>query len=264
MKTLLTTMSALALGALTANAVTLASYDSGVAAQAGAAGAADPTSQGWSAVIGTNTYLVGQDTGNGGWNLSDGTNSGVVYYEHSLDAAATTEMANGWTLDFTVASDNDLFDTGGGSLDNWVTSSRQQANVWIENSTAGYFYLLTITHDPADGSVSIGDGTNTFLVGTDLVSQQVGDGAPAMNFIDFTLTYDAGTGTATLTDSEGGNNAIASAGTGSSDRLIFGTTSSGSLGSTTWNSVTLDSVPEPSSALLTGLGGLALILRRRK
>ena len=52
-------------------------YDSGVAATAGATGAADPVSQGWTASpgVGTNTWADAYDSGNGGWRTVDGTTS---------------------------------------------------------------------------------------------------------------------------------------------------------------------------------------------
>lgn len=262
MKTLLTTAAAVVLVSGSASAATLVSYDY--------ATTADPTAgsgaSAWTATgVGSNAWAHGYDDASAsGWTVTDGTSSALAYYQHSLSSGDAAELnSNDWTATFTVSVNGDAVNGSGGVVDNFYTAdpARQNNNaMWVELA-GGNLYQLTFEND-ASGNVFVNDGTTQHAIVGGLVRQN--SNGDTGNFITYTLS--SVSGATTLTDSLGGSRAIAAAGVGSSDRIIFGSYSSGGMGSTTWNSVSIDTVavPEPSSTALLGLGGLALILRRRK
>lgn len=247
-----------------ASAGLVVSYESGVTAAAGQAGAADPTSQGWSYnSLGGNSYAIGQDTGNGGWNITDGTSSDYAWYGIDVSSSDADLMeSNGWSVEWTVAVNHDAISSGDGTgVDNYYTSANQNDNaVWIEFAGGDYYYI-SHRQDSSD-NILINDGTSDHTVTGMSLSEQRGSGSPSMDYVTFTLSSDGSS--ATMGDSLGNSyGTIAKAGTGSSDRLIFGATSGGGQGSTVWNNIAMTAIPEPATIGLLGLIGIACLIRRK-
>ena len=263
------TIVALAATTLAANAaITVANYASGVAATAGTTGAADPTTQGWTANGTVTGFSHGLDSTIGGWRITDGTASQPYFYQNTMTVANASAMASqDWTATWTAATNADAVRSDGvpNGVNNYYIApnqSRQNDNaMWIEVSGA-FRYILTFKSDANDDLI-LSDGTTDFQITTanNQLSQELG--TTVANYVTYTLNSVGGV--VSLTDSLGGiHGAIATSGAASQDRVIFGAVSSGGQGSTTWNALDLQVVPEPSTTALLGLGGLALILRRRK
>lgn len=261
----------LAAFATASNAAVITSYNAGVAATAGTTGASDPTSQGWAASTGSpGSYNYGADSTNGGWRITDGTTGGAFFYQHNLSGSDVTGMTSlGWTATWTTALNRDAVSSLGvpNGVNNYYNAGSNQNNnaFWIEVA-GNYLYVLYFQSD-ADGDILISDGTNVFDItsGVDSLSDELGVGAPSVNYVTFTLSYDVGLGQAFLTDSLGGNHgAVATSGVGGTNRVVFGAISSGGQGSTTWNSLSVETVPEPSAFALLGVAGLAVFIRRKR
>lgn len=250
---------------------TVASYSSGVLPQAGATGAANPASQGWTAsTTSPGNYNWGGDSTIGGWRITDGTTTAGFFYQQSLSAGDTYAMTyNDWAATWTTALVADAVSKAGGGVDNYYsgTPTRQNNNaMWVE--VAGQFaYILTYKAD-ASGNVVLSDGTSNFQITTagNQMAQELGAGAPGnVNYISYTLSSVGGV--VSLTDSLGGNHgpvATYAGYTPSLDRIVWGAFNNAGQGSTAWNEILVTAVPEPASAALLGLGALALMLRRRK
>ena len=145
----------------------------------------------------------------------------------------------------------------------WLTFTMLQTNLVKTITRCGSKALgASVTsysfESDANNDIILTDGTSDFQITNtgNQLSHELGAGSPIASYITFSLDYNAMTGDATLTDSLGGNHGvITSFGTGATDRVLFGATSGGGFGSTTWNSVSLETtaVPEPSSLALVGL-----------
>lgn len=256
-----------------ASAGLLLSYQSGVAAAVGQSGAADPTSQGWS-INSPGTapnYSFGQDSGQGGWRITDGTTRDNYFYQRGLTSSQVSQLVNqDWEANWTVGVNADAVGRPGvGTVDNYYSadSSRQNNNaLWIEVANE-YLYVLRYENDSA-GNVFLNDGTNRFQIttGGNALSQDVGSQAPSTSFIDYQLRYDSQSGLAFLTDSLGGDHGVVSrSGNGSSNRVVWGAISSAGQGSTTWNQLAINTVPEPGSAMIFAIASAGgLLLRRRR
>lgn len=269
-KTLLIASMVTGLFAQAAAAASVASYDAGVSPTAGTTGAANPTTQGWTAnnsVV--NSYATGLDSTNGGWRITDGTTTTFYFYQDSLSGSEAAQMAAyGWSASWTVAVNRDAVRSDGvpnGVNDYYNAGANQNNNaMWIEVAGNG-LYVMQLGAD-ANNDITISDLTNTYQVTTDgdRLSEELGSGAPSVDYVTFSLDYDAITGDAILTDSEGNNHGVvATAGVGAQNRVIWGSYSSGGQGSTTWNSVSVNAIPEPA-ALGSGLIGLGLLASRRR
>lgn len=264
-----TTLATLAVTTLVANAASVANYSAGVSPTAGTTGASDPTTQSWTAIGGVTGFSHGLDSTIGGWRITDGTSSQPYFYQHTISGADAGLMAsNDWTATWTTAVNADAVQNTGvpNGVDNFYAAggagSQNNNAMWVELA-GGAWYVLTFNVD-GNNDIQINDGTNTFQITTanNQLSEELGTGAPFANYITFTLSSVGGV--ASLTDSLGGNHgAVAAFGTGGIDRVVFGAFSGSGFGSTTWNNIDVDVVPEPSSALLLGLASLALLRRRR-
>ena len=241
MKTLLTT-AAVALVAGSASAATLADYDY--------ATGADPTGQGWTLTGGNGQWNSAHDNG-AAWEINDGTSSGLTYYSQGYDASAVTS----WTMSTSMSLQSDLTGQDSTVLSNWhLTDGRSTGHtLWVENATSGYLYIVQV--GVVAGELVLTDGTTSTVL----------DAAFAFDSaFDLAVTYD---GTSAEASYNGGTGiSVASSGSGGTDRIIFGQTGSSPMGSAAYSDVSFSTaaVPEPSSTALLGLGGLALIMRRRK
>ena len=221
--------------------IPVVTYDSGVLAQGGATGAADPTTQDWTFFVGDNGWLYGGDSTNGGWRISDGTSTGAAFYQKAIDPAL---MGGDWTATWTIASNGDIVNASAW-LDNWISGaeSRQNNNaMWIEVVGVGR-YILTV--QSSSGVMQIHDGTTSWGITGHGFSQEDSPFAPGssttvMDYVTFTLIYDASTGTATLYDGTTSYGPIATNGTATQNRIVFGATSGAGNGSTTWNAIMVD------------------------
>jgi hypothetical protein len=269
MKKVLVLMLVLALTTASAQALVVGDYSSGVAAAAGAIGAANPTTQGWgeSPGVGANGWTTPLDSGNGGWRIMDGTSRANDYYQKDLSEYQGNGLSYDWTATWTFAMNADMIN-GSTFLNDWFVGAnegRQATNyVWIEQAGGNRFIM---THIVSGGVIQVTDGTNTYAIGTHGLSQEIDTfGATTtetiMDFVTLTLSYDANTDIATLSEGATVYGAIV-AGSGTSDRLVMGSGSSGGTGSMIYNAFNVDStIPEPATMLLLGLGGL--LIRKRK
>jgi len=238
-------------------------------------GASDPTTQSWTYFGGGNAWAWKGDSGNGGWRIVDGTSSAGSYYQHNLTAGEQTLMGGDWTATWTLASNGDAINAST-FIDNYYSGTPANQNnnaMWIEldDDANGIFYRYILSVKDNSGTMVISDGTTDFDVTGAGFSQESnpygsGGGTTAMDFVTFTLAYNSTTGQASLSDSEGNNHGVvATSGAATQDRIVWGATSSGGQGSTTWNSMSI--VPEPSSLLLIATGlltVLGLYSRRRR
>ncbi len=251
--------------------IIISRYDSGVAATAGASGAADPTAgtgvDNWTVFsAGAFTGYNGAfDTGNGGLNLVDGTSGGRYSYADVFTAAEQAELALGWEATFTLALNHDAVDGAGPTgVDNYYNSGRTGAQVFYVD-VAGSRTILSFAQD-GSGNVTVNNQTID-TGGGDLLqeSEQIGTGAPFMDFATFNLAWtpDAGVGTASLSDNFGNNYSISSS-ANSGTNIVFGSGTTGGQGSAVWNRVQLNAVPEPNSLALVSIGLVGLVARRRR
>ncbi|BCX46165.1 hypothetical protein HAHE_00730 [Haloferula helveola] len=245
--------------AVPASGETLVTYLSGVTPTAGTTGAADPTAQGWTYFgATTNNFVYGGDSTLGGWRITDGSTGGgtTAFYQAAIPGSGASAMqVRDWTASWTVAVNADAASKAGGGVDNYYAAPNngRQANnaMWIELAS-GLRFILLLTVD-ANDDIFINDGTTShaITVAGSQLSEELGTGSPLANYITFTLTYSGGV--ATLTDSLGGNRVVATSGTGTQDRVVWGATGSPSQGSTVWNEVTLE-VADPVTQDLTWTG----------
>ena len=270
---LLSVLLLLSLPASVASAGLLLSYESGVAGAVGQAGAADPTSQGWSVNTAGSApdYSLGQDSGMGGWRITDGTSRDHYFYQRDLTSSQASLMqSQDWAANWTVGVNADAVGRPDiGTVNDYYSAvpGRQNNNVlWIEVANE-YLYVLSYESDQA-GNVFLNDGTNRFQIttGGNALSQDVGNQSPSVHFVDYELRYDSQSGLASLTDSLGGEHGVvARSGNGATNRVVWGASSSAGQGSTTWNQLAINTVPEPSSALIFVMASAgSLFLRRRR
>lgn len=253
-----------------ASAGIVASYTTGVAPTAGTTGAADPATQGWTASTATpGGYNYGADSTIGGWRITDGTSGGNFFYQLTLSGSDAANLGSqDWTATWTSAIHADAVSSSGvpNGVDDYYTppnESRQNNNAfWIE-SAGNFRYILTYTID-ANGDYVLTDGTSNFqiTVAGNQQAQELGAGAPSVNYVTYALASVGGT--VTLTDSLGGNHGVVASSAGSQDRVVWGATSSSGQGSTVWSGVSVDVIPEPSVIVLTLIGGLGMALRRKR
>ncbi|MBK1854737.1 PEP-CTERM sorting domain-containing protein [Verrucomicrobiaceae bacterium 5K15] len=180
------------------------------------------------------------------------------------------DLSGGFTLSVTFSV-----------LDSSSPSSSASAPPYPSNSFS--FGLVDATTDIDDFlGFHVEDGSSTTLDGigyntntreNSTTGLNFGDGTTASNLSNGQVVVDGAQQTFELTVDANGNfsyslnGAVASTGTTTldlSDEYKFAIFSQGTNGGSIISDVTLETVPEPSSAALLGLGGLALILRRRR
>lgn len=256
---------AVALGTAESTAAVILSYDSGVTAAGGNAGAADPATQGWTYAGSGSGYADGYDSGNGGWRLVDGTTGNLTAFSTTPDSNATTALttAGGWQLSWTLALDRSALLEGGGGVANYYAGqgvSRQNSQYMILQIPNEYNFYFSHRLDDND-QVFIRNELDTSQTYATGVSLGTSDETP--NFLTLTLTYDNATNNASF-DHVGGTTVIQNGSTTSSNRLFWGSGSSAGQGSAIWNEVTLETVavPEPHAALLAVLGAVGMIAGR--
>ena len=218
---------------LGAQARPLVEYASGVQPQNGANGAANPTSQGWTASGFSNIWADGFDSGNGGWRTVDGTSGSSANYRHVLSTDDRTAMStDGWTLTATLALDANATNSAGDVVVNYYAppNHTRQNNMQVIVEVAGqYQYFLTFNID-ANSELYLNDGTTNHTITT--------DGSAYDNFKSLQLDY---SNTGAILRINGLSLAITSNGLGSQNRVVFGASSASGQGSAIWNNVTLES-----------------------
>lgn len=263
------TLTALAASSLAASAATIANYDSGVSPTAGATGAADPFTQGWSGNGDGGGFTSAEDSLNGGWRITDGSTRGSVpQYDQAITATQATDMTtNGWTLSYTATMNGDAIGDDSTTVSNnyYLADSTRQNNNLMLVEFGGRSWDLGFTSNASNQIIVAG---NIVGGGVTMSNELNGAGNPEttnfnLDYVDFTLSVAPGATSGTLTTDQGDSFTINSTASGG-NRIYWGSGSGAGQGSTTWNNINLSSVPEPSSTALLGLGGLALILRRRK
>ncbi len=235
----------------------LASYDSGVAATAGAGGAANPLTQGWTSSGGSNVWADGYDSGQGGWRIVDGASTDHMWYGHALSAQDVSEMARyGWTLDFTLSLDSDARNSAGGFVSNYYlppNHERQNNQVmWIENESGGYRYIVHFQTD---------EDSNLFAYDQTTWHQLTSDGSAYDDFKSMRIAFTDDIATLSFDEQAF---VLATSGTPGAHRLVFGASSVAGQGSAIWNHVTLTTIPEPGTLVLLATALLALPGRRRR
>lgn len=252
-------------------AYTVASYDAGVLPAAGITGAANPTSQGWPPSVTTmGAYNHAMDSSIGGWRITDGTSTANFFYQMTLQPTAAAAMANhDWVATWTTALVADAVRSDGlpNGVDNYYSSTptRQNNNaIWVE--LAGKFAYVLIHKADASGNVVLSDGVSNFQITTagNQMAQEIGAGAPGnVNYITYTLS--SKDGVVTLSDSLGGNfgPVVSYPGyTPSINRVVWGAFNNAGQGSTAWNSLSVEVIPEPSVLALMTLAAAAFLRRR--
>ena len=269
------TIAAMAATTMAANAaITIASYDANTGSPANAAAIVGPESVAGGSWGVTDTTLVAADVqegviegGQAAWRNMDGTGNNNPGYTQAMTITGYQQMFdNGFTLtwrmrlgdggtDFSGASSSGAFGYVGG--DN-------------TNTVGGYAFAGDRRIGASIGESAVGEYTVTPQgIGTVAVT-----GISMATYVRIEFIGDAGAQTGTFNLYNDDTNALlssqaftawANANTSTDAHTGF---MSGSSGGDNREQFTrefnLSAVPEPSSAALLGLGGLALILRRRK
>lgn len=173
------------------------------------------------------------------WNNLGGASGTSVAVTADDSSAATVTWANGgeWSSGASTTGDESVLK---GYLDDWDTqdgSNTPQVTLSGLNTFAPSGYTVTAYYT-TDGVSASFDAGSIGGAGADTVSD---------------ITVSAGTSQSQTWNFVSGD----------SFTLVIGDDTR-SNGRATFSGITVTTIPEPSSAALIGLGGLALILRRRK
>lgn len=262
------TIAALAATSFAANAAIIASYDASVGNPSNAGEVVNPT-----AGTGSNTVWALNDTtlgasdtqegafegGQGAWRNLDGTGNNNPGYRTTLaDSDFQAMFDNGYTFTLRLRLEQ------GGHF----------SSVGADGSNTSGSY--NFPGDRRIGAAFEADGDDYLVtaVGQGGSQVRVTNGILDETYVRIVISGAAGTDAATWTMFNDDTDALLStqnlagwAGGNSSTDDNIGWQSGSSSGANReafFREVTLETIPEPSSTALLGLGGLALILRRRK
>jgi len=264
------TIAALTVTTLSANATVIANYNADAGSPANAGEVLDPiaaASNGntqWLVIdtsLGVNDVQEGTYEGSqGGWRNRDAAHNNNPGYRTVLGNTEYQDMYdNGWTMTIRlsmeqggqfVAVGGDNTNTGG----NFAFAGDRRIGASFGSS--GDDFTVTAVGTGAGAAFTITDGIlNNTYVRVEIVGEAGTDNAIWSLYNDDTNAF---IGSRTLTAWANGN-------TSTDDNVTWASgSSSGDNREALYREVSLVTVPEPSSTALLGLGGLALIMRRRK
>ncbi|WP_227021198.1 PEP-CTERM sorting domain-containing protein [Oceaniferula marina] len=233
------TMAVMAITTMASHAALILEYDASLGT--------NPSAQGW-----THYEILEGSIAAGAANMEAGVVDGsdTVLHMNDQNADGTLNLP-AFAKDRSTAQDQDMFDNGmqmtvvAKNLGGWFIGFGFNGTVFMDADNIGSDKRIGFNLNSAanDGAY------HTFVVNGAL------DGS---NNYNFTLSIDGGTPTAMAIQSNSAPTAY------DQGLYLSGGSSSGTSGEAMFKSVVVESVPEPSSAALLGLGGIALILRRRK
>ena len=250
-------------GVMGAQGVVLLDYQAGLGTGT-STGASDPATQGWAYSGSGSGFSDGFDAGTGvgttyggGWRTVDGTSGAQsVYTQDTSPIIGAITAADIWRMSWTVALDQDAVRTVGAAVTDYYNAPNQGR----QNAILLYFDM-----DDVD-SFRVVHRVNEFdEVLLDVSGTQYNTGVSLDNFGSYSITYNKAAGTALLDYGAGTATINPSSVDPNRSTIFMGSGSSGGQGSGVWNSMVIETnpVPEPSSVLLSLLGGLALLRRRR-
>jgi hypothetical protein len=223
----------------------------------------DPTLQYWTFTRVTDNVENGSHDAGTGWRIADAIDPGYTRYDKTFTQAQADELNKGWIANWTFSLDSDKWSNTGTKIkeDYYVpgtipTLQNDSGLSICTASTAGednaFRYCLFATAD-LSGNLAINDGTTLHVLtsggnGFDKMTSVriVYDGEDARMYyggqtfnLNKSVDYDL-------------------------NRVRFGSQNLNSVGrgSVVYNAITLSTIPEPTTMVLLGLGGL--LLRRRK
>lgn len=187
----------------------------------------------------TNTNVVGQNNITPtGW---DGFGARFVFHPEHPDATAW----NGLDVLSIPGQGNNVAGTQSGSQPGGSGLYQTLSETYVEGVEYTFTLWVGGSYESPGGTQTIGFTTGaTNLSGSLLASNSVAFPAAGNNWVQNSVSY-----TATALDA------------GQNIRIILGTTDAN--GTQSFDLAEVDAVPEPSSLALLGLGGLAMMRRRR-
>lgn len=255
------TLSMSLMGALSSSGTVVLSYQSGINTTT-LTGAADPATQGWTYDGSGSGFSVGYDAGagigtnfGGGWRTVDGTSGAQsVYTQDTSTVIPAITSAPSWQMTWTVAVDRDATRLDGGEVANYYNAP----NNGRQNALLLYFDMDDLDSFRVVHRVNASDE-----VLLDVSGNQYNTGVSLDEFGTYSITYDASAGTALL--DYGAGTAVINPSTADPNRstIFMGSGSTGGQGSGVWNSVTIETIPEPGSSMLAFLSLLGLVRRKR-
>lgn len=214
------------------------SYDSGVIATSGQAGAANPESQDWSYTDTASNFSEGSDSANGGWRTVDGTSSAATYYSQTFTGVTADQLkyADTITMQWRVALDKDSVGANGNVVANHHTTAGNgdQTDIATRLTVDGGVDLYVVHRINSSDELLLdfgNDGANQLNTGVVITNFP--------SFIDVSVVYDKSEGTATVSYDAGGGNVGQVTGlepsVGAQNRVLFGADSVVKNGSAIWN-----------------------------
>jgi hypothetical protein len=262
MKKLIVMMLAVALMCGAANAAIIAEYDASIGNPTVAGDVQDPLGQGWAmndGSLGAGDIQEGViEGGVAAWRNLDGTDNNNPGYVIALTSDNYQDMFDyGWRLTITARLEQggqflywggDASNTGGGF--NFPGDRR----VGLSLGAIDDSYTATIVSSGSAGAITIADG-----IADDIYITAILEGAAGSSTLNATILNTATNAvllSETALDFAGGN--------GSTDAHtgFMSGSSGGDNREVLYRNFTLETIPEPATMLLLGLGGL--LLRRRR